>query len=198
LNAAYLPRSGRGRKRWNLRRNLAGISDSEPPERRIVEERVQGALRRSIQEVRMSLSKFLSPIRMTLLATTMSALWIVPAVAQDDDYATGSSESVIVTAPDFHAERNTLGLPGKLTLRREVSYNDLDLRTHDGARELRHRADVALREVCDQLRDAYPVKEQPLEHCYTNGYKQTMLNVEKAIDSARSDYYRAEYRGDRY
>ena len=65
----------------------------------------------------MSFSKFLSPIRMTLLATTMSALWIVPAVAQaDDDYATGSTESVIVTAPDFHTERNTLGLPGKIVV----------------------------------------------------------------------------------
>ena len=145
----------------------------------------------------MSLSRFLSPIRMTLLATTMGALCIAPAVAQDDDYANnGSTESVIVTAPDFQAERATPGLPGKLTLRREVSYSDLDLRTHDGARELRHRANVALQEVCDQLRDAYPVKEQPMEHCYTNGYKQTMLNVDKAIDSARSDYYRAEYRGD--
>jgi UrcA family protein len=147
----------------------------------------------------MSFSRFLSPIRMTLLATTMSALWIVPAVAQaDDDAGAGSTESVIVTAPDFQTERNTLGLPGKMTLRREVSYSDLDLRTHDGARELRHRANVALREVCDQLRDAYPVKEQPMEHCYTNGYKQAMLNVDKAIDSARSDYYRAGYRGDRY
>jgi UrcA family protein len=141
-------------------------------------------------------SGFLKPLRMALLATTLSALWIVPSVAQDDgDYT--STESVIVTAPDFHAERNNLGLPGKMTLRREVSYSDLDLRTHDGARALRQRADVALHEVCDQLRDAYPVKEQPMEHCYTNGYKQTMLNVDKAINDARSDYYRAGYRGDR-
>jgi UrcA family protein len=144
-------------------------------------------------------SGFLKPLRLALLATTLSALWIVPSVAQDDQDTTGSSESVIVTAPDFHAERNTLGLPGKLTLRREVSYSDLDLRTHEGARELRHRVNTAMHEVCDQLRDAYPVKEQPMEHCYTNGYHDAMLNAEKAIDEARSsDYYRADYRGDRY
>jgi len=142
-------------------------------------------------------SGFLRPLRLTLLATALGALSIVPSLAQDDGEDM-STESVIVTAPDFHAERDTLGLPGKLTLRREVAYSDLDLRTHDGARELRHRADVALHEVCDQLRDAYPVKQQPLEHCYANGYRQTMLNVDKAINDARSDYYRAEYRGDRY
>ena len=143
----------------------------------------------------MSLSKILSPIRMTLLATTLGALWIVPAAAQDED----RSESVIVTAPQFHQERSTLGLPGKLTLRREVSYSDLDLRTRDGAHELRERVNDTLREICGQLRDSYPVKEQPMEHCYTNGYHDAMVAVDRAIRDARaSDYYRADYRGDRY
>jgi UrcA family protein len=144
----------------------------------------------------MSLSKILSPIRMTLLATTLSALWIVPAVAQED---VDQTESVIVTAPDFHAERSTPGLPGKLTLRREVSYSDLDLRTRDGARELRQRVNDTLHEICGQLRDSYPVKEQPMERCYTNGYHDAMLTVDKAVRDARSsEYYHADYRGDRY
>ena len=142
-------------------------------------------------------SRFLKPLRLALLASTLSALWIMPSVAQTDDNYAGSTESVIVTAPDIHTERDNLNLPGKLTLRREVSYSDLDLRTHDGARELRHRVNVAVHEVCDQLRDAYPVKEQPMEHCVANGYRDAMLNVDKAITSARSDYYRAGYRGDR-
>src|ERR1700744_2702179 len=106
----------------------------------------------------------IKPIRMALLASALGALFIAPAVAQQYD---DSTENVIVTAPNFHAERSTLGLPGKLSLTREVSYRDLDLNTREGARELRARVRDTAREICDQLNDAYPVREQAGEpKCY--------------------------------
>ncbi len=139
------------------------------------------------------------PLKLSLLAGAFGVgLAVFPAQAQDYgryDDPTTSTESVIVTAPEFRAERTTPGLPGKLTLRREVSYRDLDLRTHEGARELRARVSDTVREVCDQLRDAYPLKEQPLEHCFTNAYHDAMANADAAIRDARSDqYYQARYR----
>ncbi len=138
--------------------------------------------------------------RSTLLASAFgAALVALPAAAQDygrvDEPAAAAPESVIVTAPEFHAERNTMGLPGKLTLRRVVSYRDLDLRTHEGARELRARVRDTVSEVCDQLRDAYPLREQPTEHCFTTAYDAAMLKTDEAIRDARhDDYYGARYR----
>jgi len=146
------------------------------------------------------MSRSLIPFRLSLLATALgAALVVLPASAQDygrDNDTTDATESVIVTAPDFHAERDTMGLPGKLTLRREVSYRDLDLRTHDGARELKARVADTVRAICDQLHDAYPFKEQPMEHCFTNAYRDAMVKAEAAIRDVRSNgYYEARYRG---
>ena len=148
------------------------------------------------------MSRSLTSFRFTLLAGAFGvALAALPAAAQDygryDNDSSASSESVIVTAPEFRFERNTMGLPGKLSLRREVSYSDLDLRTHDGARELRARVSDTVREICDQLRDAYPLKQQPLEHCFTNAYSTAMVKADAAIRDARhSDYHAARYRDD--
>jgi len=143
------------------------------------------------------MSNVLKPIRLSLLGAAFgAALFALPASAQDSGgtYDT-NAESVIVVAPQFHAERNTMGLPGKLTLRREVSYSDLDLRTHDGARELRARVSDTARAICDQLHDAYPLKEQPLEHCFTNAYNAAMVKTDAAIRDARSsNVYEARYR----
>jgi UrcA family protein len=143
-----------------------------------------------------------SSFRLSLLATAFGAtLVVLPASAQDygryDNDTMAPNESVTVTAPQFRFERNTMGLPGKLTLRREVSYRDLDLRSHDGARALKTRVSDTVREICDQLRDAYPLKQQPMEHCFTNAYRDAMLKADAAIRDARSSaYYQARYAHD--
>ena len=147
------------------------------------------------------MTRSLNAFRLMLLAGAVgTALVTLPASAQDYgrvDDTTAASESVIVTAPEFRAERATPGLPGKLTLRREVSYSDLDLRTRDGARELRARVRDTVNEVCDQLHDAYPLKEQPMEHCFTNAYNAAMVRTDEAIRDARhGDYYDARYGDD--
>ncbi len=142
-----------------------------------------------------------SHFRLSLLATAFgAALVVLPASAQDVGRIGGTTdqaESVTVTAPEFRFERNTMGLPGKLNLRREVSYRDLDLRTQAGASELRARVRDTVNEICDQMRDAYPLKQQPLEHCFANAYSAAMVRADAAIHDARwSRTYEASYRDD--
>jgi UrcA family protein len=138
------------------------------------------------------MTRSIKSIRMALMATALGALFAAPAMAQQyDDENAGPSESIIVTAPDFHAERNNLGLPGKLSLTRPVSYSDLDLNTRAGASELRARVRDTAREICSQLNDAYPVREQPGEpKCFETAYKSGMTHAEEAIRTVRFHNWR--------
>jgi UrcA family protein len=130
----------------------------------------------------------LKPIRMALMATALGALFVAPALAQQYD---NDGDTVVVTAPDFHSERNTLGLPGKLSLTRQVSYSDLNLNSRAGARELRARVRDTAREICSQLSDAYPVREQPGEpKCYETAYKSGMTHADEAIHAVRFHNWR--------
>ena len=107
-------------------------------------------------------------------------------------YTASSTEEVIVTAPDIRVERNPVfGLPGKATLSRRVAYNDLDLTDPQSARELRARVRESAREICDTLRDAYPLRQQPGTSCYHDALKDAMPRADAAIRSARYD---ARYR----
>ena len=143
----------------------------------------------------------LKSIRLALLAGAIGAVFAVsPAAAQDagrtDDGSTSNAttEQVIVVAPQFRSEPDLLNLPAKLSLSQNVSYSDLDLSTRDGARELRARVDETARDVCRQLKDAYPLKQQPLEHCYANAYRAAIERADEAIHDARdSGYHRARY-----
>ncbi|HXC54836.1 MAG TPA: UrcA family protein [Rhizomicrobium sp.] len=151
----------------------------------------------------MSVRSSLTPIRLALLASALGMVLAAPsALAQDvgrygdTTYNNNStSESVTVTAPNITRERDLPGLPGKMTLSQEVSYHDLDLTTRDGDRALRERVRDTARDVCNQLREQYPLHEQPLAtKCYEGALKDAMLRADAAIRDARdSDYYRARY-----
>ena len=105
---------------------------------------------------------------------------------------TPGTEEVIVTAPDIHMERGSIfGLPGKATLSRRVAFNDLDLTEPSDARMLRQRVRDTARDVCDTLRDAYPVHEQPGTSCYRDALKDAMPRADAAIREARTS---ARYR----
>ena len=148
------------------------------------------------------MSKFLKPLRLALLAGAVDAICAASSASAqdygrtDEQAATGPAEQVIVISPIYRAERHTLGLPGTVSLSREVSYSDLDLTTRDGARALRARVRDMARDVCDELRDADPVREQPgATKCYEGAYKNGMLRVGDAIRDARhGGYYEARYR----
>jgi len=117
------------------------------------------------------------------------------ALAQEANYNpaayTPDTEEVIVTAPNIHMERNPVfGLPGKATLSRRVAYNDLDLRDPKDARELRSRVRQSAREICDTLRDAYPLREAPGTSCFRDALNDAMPRADAAIREAR---YSARY-----
>src|ERR1700689_4231050 len=76
------------------------------------------------------------------------------AIAQD------GTEEVIVTAPRFQVEPGGRAqLPEKGSLSSNVRYDDLDLATYEGGRDLRLRVRDEARYVCRQLADAFPVYE---------------------------------------
>jgi UrcA family protein len=132
------------------------------------------------------------------IALFTAALFLTAATAQAQDYNynrtayTPDTEEVIVTAPDIRVERNPVfGLPGKASLTRRVAYNDLDLTDPGDARELRNRVRETARDICDTLRDAYPLRQQPGTSCYRDALKDAMPRADAAIRSARYD---ARYR----
>jgi UrcA family protein len=99
-------------------------------------------------------------------------------------------EEVQVIAPYYHAESTPLNGPlEKISLSTAVRYDDLDLRTASGARELRWRVRDTARDVCAQLADAYPVYEANGTSCFKTALENAMLRADEAIRDAR-DYER--------
>lgn len=124
-----------------------------------------------------------------------------PQYGPPPGYANGPSEQVEVIAPRFRedSQQKLNGPLEKLSLSTAVSYSDLDLRTRDGARELRRRVYEAARDVCAELADAYPVYQLNGTHCFKEAYDNSMVRANAAITSARVAWrlsYEADY--DRY
>jgi UrcA family protein len=164
--------------------------------------RAEGEVRgTSQQECVMSIC--LSPARTAAwLAGAAGMLFLAaPALAQDygpppqDAYASGPPEEVIVQAPRlrFRAERNgprSLDLPPeKLSLSTAVRYDDLDLASWQGARELRFRVHAAAHHVCGQLADAFPVYQLNGTRCYRDALQNGLVRADEAIATARQSYY---------
>lgn len=137
-------------------------------------------------------------LKYTFLAGSALALMLtaVPATAQDanDDqsYSNGPNEQIEVIAPKFSYERTPLGAPpGTLKLSQNVSYSDLDLRTRSGAKELKLRVRDTAQDICTQLAEQYPVKQQPGTSCYKTALEDGMRKADIAIRDVRdrrSDY----------
>lgn len=133
-------------------------------------------------------------IRLLALAASTSALLAgSAALAQDDGrindaaYSPDAIEQVIVVAPDIREERsNAFGHLDKISMTVRVPFDDLDLTTRDGARELRSRVRDAARDVCVKLADEYPFKQQPgATKCYEGALKTAMIHANTAIHDAR-------------
>ena len=133
-------------------------------------------------------------IRRLALASAFGILFATPgALAQDDGkindaaYSPEATEQVIVVAPDISEERsNAFGHLDKVSMSLRVPFDDLDLTTHDGARELRERVRSAARDVCVKLADEYPFKQQPgATPCYEGALKTAMIHADAAIHDAR-------------
>lgn len=134
-------------------------------------------------------------IRLLALAASAAGALLAgsAALAQDTDnyneaaYSADPTEQVIVVAPDIREDRSgAFGLLNKVSMSRPVSYHDLDLTTRDGARELRDRVRDTARDICQQLAEEYPYKQQPgSTKCYEGALKNGMVRADAAIRQAR-------------
>ena len=131
-------------------------------------------------------------LKYSLLAGSALALMLtaLPASAQDynDDqsYSNAPDEQIEVIAPHYNYERTPLNAPpGTLKLSQNVSYSDLDLRSRSGAHELRLRVRDAAQDVCTELAEQYPVKQQPGTSCYKTALEDGMRRADIAIRDSR-------------
>ncbi|HEX3430130.1 MAG TPA: UrcA family protein [Rhizomicrobium sp.] len=124
------------------------------------------------------------------LAAASAGLGAVAASAQPV-YSSGPTETVIVTAPRMHIDSTPLnGPPERVSLSIPVRYDDLDLLSHSGARELRARLWRTAHEVCDRLADAYPVYQLSTDRpCVRTAYENAMVQAYGAINNVRVNYW---------
>jgi UrcA family protein len=136
-----------------------------------------------------------------LLAGAAGLLFLAaPALAQDygpppdDAYASAPPDEVIVQAPRlrFRSEQSgpsSLDLPPeKVSLSTAVRYDDLDLASWQGARELRYRVHVAAHRVCGQLAEAFPVYQLNGTRCYRDALQNGLVRADEAIATARQNF----------
>jgi UrcA family protein len=133
-------------------------------------------------------------------AAALGALALAsPATAQDygrdagPDYQGGPTEEVVVTAPRYRPreERSAIGAPiVNVSLSGEVSYDDLDLRTSWGVRELRARIRYVARDLCRRMDLRFPIAADGSPPCYRLAYDRAMDQADAAIDRARDYAYR--------
>jgi UrcA family protein len=137
------------------------------------------------------------------LLSTAAPVSAQPYGAYGTYEASPPPEEVIVTAPRPHAqfrEEGGGGLrsmdvpPEKVSLTTHVRYDDLDLMSPDGARELRTRVREAAHGVCRDLTEAYPfyrIANSP--SCYHEAVDRALVHANEAIARARADYYYYSY-----
>jgi UrcA family protein len=98
----------------------------------------------------------------------------------------GPPEEITVYGPRRHEERGDLGAPIEdVALQRAVRFDDLDLRTDWGARELRNRIEYTARVMCQRLDTMYPIKADDSPPCYRTAVDQAMYQADAAIGQAR-------------
>lgn len=132
--------------------------------------------------------------RMALLAASaLTIMLAAPSVsAQDyyDDtaYDRGPTEEVIVQAPEYYRQQrdSATGAPiVDVAMSREVRFDDLDLRSRWGVRELRTRVSATARQLCDRLNVRYPAATSDSPDCFRTAYNDAMAQAEEAIERAR-------------
>jgi len=115
------------------------------------------------------------------------------ATAQDYDspdndaavYQNGR-EQVEVFAPRYHARRSAIGAEIRdVSLSREVRFDDLDLRSARGARELRARIRYTAGTLCRKLEVRFPVTAEDSPPCFQTAVARAMDQADEAISNAR-------------
>lgn len=126
-------------------------------------------------------------LKVVFFASAIGLMTASYATAQDYAPPGGPGEEVTVTAPHYNFEQTRLNSTfGRVSLSVPVRYDDLNLRTRHGARQLRVRVTSAARDVCTNLASVYPVYQLNGTQCYKAALENAMLRADEAIDTARS------------
>lgn len=125
-----------------------------------------------------------------LAASALGLMLAASSVSAQDEYSTDSTETVTVTAPRLPTPDNSAMAPTSYTnLSVQVRYDDLDLRSRDGARELKERVRDAAHNVCEELRYRYPIALVNQPPCYQKAIEGGMARADNAIADARRYSY---------
>jgi UrcA family protein len=101
-------------------------------------------------------------------------------------YQSGPREEIVVTAPRYHTQRSAIGAEIRdVSITREVRFNDLDLRSARGARELRSRIRFTAGTLCRKLSMQYPVATEDSPPCFRTAVARAMAQADDAISDAR-------------
>ena len=124
-----------------------------------------------------------------LVAT--GALMLVSGAANAQGYqdtAYQPNENVEITVPHYGQPRSELGAPNvRVSLSREVRFDDLDLRTRHGVRILRARIQLTARLLCRDLDERYPVTADDSPPCYKNAVDDALYRADRTIAGVRGD-----------
>jgi UrcA family protein len=135
-------------------------------------------------------TRFLRP---ALLAALLSLAGSAAAYAQagGTPYSGGPDETVTVFAPHFRADSMPLNAPPeRMYLSRPISYTTQDLLDPARAQVLRWKVWRTAHDVCDRLRDVYPVyRMSTAPTCFREAYENAIVKIDARITGARLAYW---------
>ncbi|HWA90609.1 MAG TPA: UrcA family protein [Rhizomicrobium sp.] len=121
---------------------------------------------------------------MKIGSATLAAFALLTTAAAAQSYGpveppSGTNEVVTVTAPRPHErQRSEIGAPiVKVSLSREVRFDDLDLRTARGAHALRNRVRDTARALCHQIDQQYLVTDDDTHSCIRTATQDALAQV---------------------
>lgn len=130
---------------------------------------------------------------MKAILKSAAALAVLAAVALPAFAASEPTEEVTVFAP-YVVQKTKSGRPRRpvttVTINRDVSYKDLDLKTAEGQATLEARAKQAAQDICAELDRRYPVGAYTSvaenKNCVREATEEVMIQVRGVEAAARA------------
>lgn len=137
--------------------------------------------------------RFATSLRPVLIAGVLglSASAAFAQDAYDAPYNGAADETVTVTAPRFHTDTMPLNAPPERAyLSRPISYTKQDLLDPTRSQVLRWKVWRTAHEVCDQLREEYPVyRMSTAPTCFREAYENAITKIDARMAGARLAYW---------
>lgn len=121
------------------------------------------------------------------LACALISIGLCAATAAlaDNELATIKVEASVISKKVI--ETSASGIPTEeVSVTRWVGYEDLDLKTHAGATELKRRVEESARLACKQLDELYPLEQSEAPTCERDATAAAQEQVDKALAAAES------------